>query len=192
MAVYRAYPQLFAVRVRESATRVGELRPSLTQFGVEISTGDAKRRLESVDYAELVWVQSLLSEIQDRTFQEMMNEFKLQTGCSLEQFREEVKTLGLAHELVIHPRIDDVKFYVSTCNAAVTHDNRGVLLADAKSPKFVDRSCESQGIRHTNLSHVGVTQCLITLNLNNLTDSIDLGSQAALSKAFLSCVDLSS
>ena len=131
MAVYRAYPQLFAVRVRESATRVGELRPSLTQFGVEISTGDAKRRLESVDYAELVWVQSLLSEIQDRTFQEMMSEFKLQTGCSLEQFREEMKTLGLAHELVIHPRIDDVKFYVSTCNAAVTHDNRGVLLADA-------------------------------------------------------------
>jgi hypothetical protein len=116
MAVYRAYLQLFAVRVRESATRVGELRPSLTQFGVEISTGDAKRRLESVDYAELVWVQSLLSEIQDRTFQEMMSEFKLQTGCSLEQFREEVKTLGLAHELVIHPRIDDVKFYVSTCN----------------------------------------------------------------------------
>jgi hypothetical protein len=65
MAVHRAYLQLLRAGFRGSATTVGELKPLLTQLGVEVDTGDDDKRLASVDNDDLAWVQSLLTKIQD-------------------------------------------------------------------------------------------------------------------------------
>ena len=139
MAVHRAYLQLLRAGFWGSATTVGELKPLLTQLGIEVATGDDEKQLNSVEHADLEWVQSLLTEIQDRTFEAVLDKFETQTDRSLDQFREELAALGVANKPVTQDRVDDLEFYLQTYEVPVDRDNEGVLLADAKSSGFVDR-----------------------------------------------------
>jgi len=139
MAVHRAYLQLLRAGFRGSATTVGDLKPLLTQLGIEVATSDDEKRLNSVDHDDLAWVQSLLSEMQDRTFESVLDEFETQADRSLAQFREELAALGLTDKAVTQDRVDDLEFYLQTYEVPVDRDNEGVLLADAKSSGFVDR-----------------------------------------------------
>jgi len=140
MAVHRAYLRLLRAGFRGSATTVGELKPLLTQLGIEVAAGDDEKRLNSIDHDDLAWVQSLLTEIQDRTFEEVLYEFEAKTDHSLDQFQEELAALGVADKPVTQDRVDDLEFYLQTYEVPVDRNNEGVLLADAKSSGFVDRS----------------------------------------------------
>jgi hypothetical protein len=139
MAVHRAYLQLLRAGFRGSATTAGDLKPLLTQLGIDVATGDEEKRVGSVDHADLAWVQSLLTEIREYTFAEVLDEFETQTNRSLARFREELTALGIADELVTKGRVDDLEFYLQSYEVPVDRDNDGVLLADAKSSGFVDR-----------------------------------------------------
>lgn len=139
MAVHQAYLQLLRAGFRGSSTTVGEVRPLLAQLGIEITASDDNKRLESLDHEELAWVQSLLTEMEDHTFGEILNEFEMQTNRSLSQFSEELNSLGLSNKLITQGRVDDLDFYLQTYDIPVNRDDDGVLLADANSSGFVDR-----------------------------------------------------
>ena len=112
MAVHRAYLRLLRAGFRGSATTVGELKPLLTQLGIEVAAGDDEKRLNSIDHDDLAWVQSLLTEIQDRTFEEVLYEFEAKTDHSLDQSQEELAALGVADKPVTQDRVNDLEFYL--------------------------------------------------------------------------------
>lgn len=136
---HRAVIRLLRLGFRGSATTVGDVQPVLTQMGFDIPIDDHEKRLDTVEASSIEWVQAFCRSIETRTFAEAVATYSKQAGVALDRLTEELRTLGLADEVVTSEGIDRFAYYLQTYEVPVNRDNDGVLLADAKSSAYVDR-----------------------------------------------------
>jgi len=138
-AAHRGYLQLLRGSFRGSDVTIGDIKPLLAQLGLAVGIDDDEKRLAAVDSPEVEWLQSLYTDIDELTFEDVLTRYESQIGQSLPQLRQELKQLGLDSLLLSRSHVDDLSFYLQTYEVPIDHDNEGVLLADAKSSGYVDR-----------------------------------------------------
>ncbi|WP_206022013.1 PD-(D/E)XK nuclease family protein [Salarchaeum sp. JOR-1] len=139
-ARHRAFLQLLRSAHAGRDTRVGDVRPLLTQLGMPVDIEHDEKRLYDLDHPEVDWLLEFRDEIRARTFEEAIDEYEAVTDASIDAFREELATLGLLDDAVTEPAVDRLEFYLQSYEVPVDRENEGVLLADAKSAAHVDRA----------------------------------------------------
>ena len=139
-ARHRAFLQLLRSAHAGQDTRVGDVRPLLTQLGMPVDIEHDEKRLYDLDNPEVDWLLEFRDEIRSRTFEEAIDEYEAVTDASIDAFREELATLGLLDDAVTEPAVDRLEFYLQSYEVPVDRENEGVLLADAKSAAHVDRA----------------------------------------------------
>jgi hypothetical protein len=139
-ARHRAFLQLLRSAHAGRDTRVGDVRPLLTQLGMPVDIEHDEKRLYDLDRPEVDWILEFRDEISSCTFEEAIDEYEAVTDATIEGFREELSTLGLLDDAVTEPAVDRLEFYLQSYEVPVDRENEGVLLADAKSAAHVDRA----------------------------------------------------
>ncbi len=139
-ARHRAFLQLLRSAHAGRDTRVGDVRPLLTQLGMPVDIEHDEKRLYDLDRPEVDWILEFRDEILTRTFEEAIDEYEAVTDVTIDAFREELSTLSLLNEAVTEIAIDRLEFYLQSDEVPVDRGNEGVLLADAKSAAHVDRA----------------------------------------------------
>ncbi|WP_018258693.1 PD-(D/E)XK nuclease family protein [Halomicrobium katesii] len=137
---HRTFVQLLRAAHGGTNTRVGEIRPLLARLDISIDVEHDEKRLYELDEPELDWVVDFCERISSRTFSEALSRFEDRTSCQLDAFRDELETLGIADTLATESAVDQLAFYLQSYEVPVDRENEGVLLADAKSAAYVDRS----------------------------------------------------
>lgn len=137
---HRAFLQLLRSAHAGRDTRVGDVRPLLTQLGMPIDIEHDEKRLYDLDRPEVDWLLEFRDEIRSSTFEEAIDEYEAVTDTPIDAFREELATLGLLDDAVTEPAVDRLEFYLQSYEVPVDRENEGVLLADAKSAAHVDRA----------------------------------------------------
>ena len=136
---HRAFLQLLrSVRLGRD-TRVGDVRPLLTQLGFTIDIKHDEKRLYDLDQPEVEWFCKFREEIDRKTFAGAIESYEAITDASLAAFRDELGTLGILDKPVTEKAVDRLEFYLQSYEVPVDRENEGVLLADAKSAAHVDR-----------------------------------------------------
>ena len=139
-ARHRAFLQLLRSAHAGQDTRVGDVRPLLTQLGMPVDIEHDEKRLYDLEHPDLEWLFEFHDEIHSRTFEEAIDEYEAVIDVSLTAFRAELSTLGLLDNAVTEPAVDRLEFYLQSYEVPVDRENDGVLLADAKSAAHVDRA----------------------------------------------------
>ncbi|GAA0729647.1 hypothetical protein J2744_003056 [Halorubrum trapanicum] len=139
-ARHRAFLQLLRSAHAGRDTRVGDVRPLLTQLGMPVDIEHDEKRLYDLDRPEVDWILEFRDEIRSCTFEEVIDEYEAVTDASIDAFREELATLGLLDDAVTESAVDRLEFYLQSYEVPVDRENEGVLLADAKSAAHVDRA----------------------------------------------------
>ena len=136
---HRALVQLLRACHRGSQTTVGDVRPLLSTLGVDISVDHEQKRVTAVDSEELDWLCALIDSIEERTVTDVVDAYESRSDSTLEAFREELDSLGIADDRATKPTVDRLSFYLDSYDVPVDRENEGVLLADAQSAGHVDR-----------------------------------------------------
>ena len=136
---HRAFLQLLRSAHAGRDTRVGDVRPLLTQLGMAIDIEHDEKRLFDLDRSEVDWLLEFSAEISSHTFATALEAYEDVTDSSLDAFREELETLGISDDPVSEDAVDRLEFYLQSYEVPVDRENDGVLLADAKSAAHVDR-----------------------------------------------------
>jgi hypothetical protein len=139
-ARHRAFLQLLRSVYAGRDTRVGEVRPLLTQLGLAIDIAHDEKRLSDLDRPEADWLLEFRDEARSGTFEAAVDAYEAVTDTTIDAFRSELATLGLLDDPVTEPAVDRLEFYLQSYEVPVERDNDGVLLADAKSAAHVDRA----------------------------------------------------
>jgi hypothetical protein len=139
-AHHRAFLQLLRSAHAGRDTRVGDVRPLLTQLGMPIDIEHDEKRLFDLDRSEVDWLLEFRDEIRSSTFEEAIDAYEAVTDTTIDAFRDELETLGLLDDAVTEPAVDRLGFYLQSYEVPVDRENEGVLLADAKSAAHVDRA----------------------------------------------------
>ncbi|SDN14424.1 PD-(D/E)XK nuclease superfamily protein [Halogranum gelatinilyticum] len=139
-ARHRAFLQLLRTAHAGRETRVGDVRPLLTQLGMAIDIEHDEKRLSDLDRPEVDWLLDFRDEIPSSTFAEAIDAYEAVTDTTTDAFRDELATLGLLDVTVTEPAVDRLEFYLQSYEVPVERENEGVLLADAKSAAHVDRA----------------------------------------------------
>ncbi|WP_173862844.1 PD-(D/E)XK nuclease family protein [Salinigranum rubrum] len=139
-ARHRAFLQLLRSAHTGRDTRVGDVRPLLTQLGMPIDIEHDEKRLFDLDRSEVDWLHEFRDEIRSSTFEEAIDAYEGVTDTTIDAFRDELSTLGLLDEAVTEQAVDRLEFYLQSYEVPVDRENEGVLLADAKSAAHVDRA----------------------------------------------------
>ena len=121
-------------------TRVGDVRPLLTQLGISIDIEHDEKGLSDLDRPAVEWLLDFREEIRTSTFAEAIDAFETVTETTIDAFRDELATLGILYDDVTEAAVDRLEFYLQTYEIPVERENEGVLLADAKSAAHVDRA----------------------------------------------------
>lgn len=136
---HRAFLNLCQAAFRGSETTVGDIRPVLTQMGIDVPIDHTNKRLYKTAVPETAWIREFCSTLDSQIFNEALSEYEAQTGTTLTSFREELANLGMADSPVTQSRVSELAYYLQTYEVPVSRENEGVLLADAKSAGYVDR-----------------------------------------------------
>ena len=139
---HRAFLQLLRIAFRGSDVCVSDVQPVLQHVGREVDTDHEEKRLHRLDASEGVWLLNWCNTVKagEVTFETALGKYEeLLDDTVLNEFREELGTLGLATQTVTEARIDDLEFYLQSYEIPIDRENKGVLLADAKSATHVDR-----------------------------------------------------
>jgi hypothetical protein len=137
---HRGFLRLLRLGFRGSETTVGDVQPVLTQMGIDVPISAREKHLDAVQIPAVDWLQRFCDTIDQHTFAEALDAYTAETGIDLELFAEELETLGIADETLTTDGIDRLSYYLQTYEVPVDRENEGVLLADAKSSAFVNRS----------------------------------------------------
>jgi len=124
---------------RGEGVTVGDVRPVLTQLGVDVSIDHENKRLNTLDVPETEWLREFCADLDSRTFANALEHFEDRVDTSIEPLHAELESLGLADRRVTEERFDDLAFYLQTYEVPIERENQGVLLADAQSSGYVDR-----------------------------------------------------
>ena len=137
---HRAFLNLCRAGFRGGETTIGDLRPVLTQMGIDVPIDHDNKRLQEAAISETAWVRDFCQALTTYTFAEALDAYESQTDTSLVSFRDELAKLGIADVPVSADTVDELAYYLQTYEVPVNRENDGVLLADAKSAGYVDRS----------------------------------------------------
>ena len=137
---HRAFLQLLRSAHAGRDTRVGDVRPLLTQLGISIDIEHDEKRLYDLDRPEVDWLIEFRDEVHSNTFEEAIGAYEAVTDTHINAFRDELETLGLLDDAVTETAVDRLEFYLQSYEVPVDRENEGVLLADAKSAAHVDRA----------------------------------------------------
>lgn len=137
---HRAFLNLCQVGFRGGETTIGDLKPVLTQMDIDVPIDHDNKRLYEVAIPETAWVRDFCQSLTTYTFAEVLTEYESQTDTSLVSFHDELDQLGIADVPVAADTVDGLAYYLQTYEVPVNRENQGVLLADAKSAGYVDRS----------------------------------------------------
>lgn len=137
---HRAFLQLLRSAHAGRDTRIGDVRPLLTQLGMPVDIEHDEKRLYDLDHPEVDWLLEFRDEIRSRTFEEAIDEYEVVTDTPIDAFRNELETLGLLDDAVTESAVDRLEFYLQSYEVPVDRENEGVLLADSKSAAHVDRA----------------------------------------------------
>ncbi|WP_435366062.1 PD-(D/E)XK nuclease family protein [Haloarchaeobius sp. DYHT-AS-18] len=139
-ARHRAFLQLLRSAHAGRDTRVGDVRPLLTQLGMPIDIEHDEKRLYDLDRSEVDWLLEFRDGIRSSTFEEAIHAYEAVTDTTIDAFRDELATLGLLDDVVTEPALDRLEFYLQSYEVPMDRENEGVLLADAKSAAHVGRA----------------------------------------------------
>ena len=137
---HRAFVRLLRMAFRGSETTVADAKPVLARLGANVPVEHDEKQLTSVDAPGVQWITDFCETVERSTFDEALTAFEAETGRNLERFSEELSKLGLATKTVTRDRVEDLAYYLQTYDVPVDRENEGVLLADARSSGYVDRS----------------------------------------------------
>nr|WP_284438579.1 PD-(D/E)XK nuclease family protein [Halomicroarcula laminariae] len=137
---HRAFLNLCRAGFRGGETTVGDVQPVLTQMGIDVPIDHNNKRLYEAGIPETAWIREFCQSLTTYTFKEALTEYESQTDTSLVSFHEELGQLGIADVPVSADTVDELAYYLQTYEVPVNRENEGVLLADAKSAGYVDRS----------------------------------------------------
>ncbi len=137
---HRAFLQLLRSAHAGTETRVGDVRPLLTQLGLSIDIEHDEKRLFDLDHPALDWLGAFRDGIRTTTFAEAVDAYQTVSGATLDEFNPELARLGMLTDTVTEPALDRLEFYLQSYEVPVDRENSGVLLADAKSAAHVDRA----------------------------------------------------
>lgn len=135
----RAFVALCRTAFRGEGATVGDVRPILTQLGVDVSIDHENKQLSALDDSETEWLRTFCADLDSETFASALERFEGRVDARLEPLHTELEALGLADRSVSETRFDDLAFYLQAYDVPVDRENDGVLLADAKSAGYVDR-----------------------------------------------------
>jgi len=93
-ARHRAFLQLLRSAHAGRDTRVGDVRPLLTQLRMPIDIEHDEKRLFDLDRSEVDWLLEFRDEIRLRTFEEAIDAYEAVTDTTIDAFRDELETLG--------------------------------------------------------------------------------------------------
>ncbi|WP_411966160.1 PD-(D/E)XK nuclease family protein [Haloferax sp. YSMS24] len=136
---HRAFLQLLRSAYAGRDTRVGDVKPLLTQLGMAVDIEHDEKRLFDLGRPEVDWLLEFSEEIGSHTFDSALEAYEGVTESSLDAFREELELLGIGDDPVSEDTVDRLEFYLQSYEVPVDRENDGVLLADAKSAAHVDR-----------------------------------------------------
>jgi len=137
---HRAFVRLLRMAFRGSETTVADARPVLARLGANVPVEHDEKQLTSVDVPGVQWITDFYETAGRSTFDEALTAFETETGRNLEQFSEELSKLGLGTKTVTRDRVENLAYYLQTYDVPLDRENEGVLLADARSSGYVDRS----------------------------------------------------
>ena len=137
---HRAFVRLLRTAFRGSETTVTDAKPVLARLGANVPVEHDEKHLTRVDVPEVQWITDFCETVERSTFDEALTAFETETGRNLGRFSEELSKLGLATATVTRDRVEDLAYYLQTYDVPVDRENEGVLLADARSSGYVDRS----------------------------------------------------
>ncbi|TKR27977.1 PD-(D/E)XK nuclease family protein [Natronomonas salsuginis] len=136
---HRAFLNLCRTGFRGGETTVGDVKPVLTQMGIDVPIDHDNKRLYETVIPETTWIREFCQSITAHTFADALEAYESQTETTLTSFREELARLGIADTPVAADTVDELAYYLQTYEVPVDRENEGVLLADAKSAGYVDR-----------------------------------------------------
>ncbi|WP_225333352.1 PD-(D/E)XK nuclease family protein [Halomicrobium urmianum] len=136
---HRCFLTLCRSAFRGSETTVADIKPVLTQMGVDVGVDHDKKRLHTVDHPDVEWIQTFCESLTSWTFAEAVATYESRTGASMTAFSDELGALGLSERRIDAQGVDQLAYYLQTYEVPVDRENEGVLLADAKSASYVDR-----------------------------------------------------
>ncbi|WP_416841472.1 PD-(D/E)XK nuclease family protein [Haloferax sp. DFSO52] len=136
---HRAFLQLLRSAHAGRDTRIGDVRPLLTQLGMAVDIEHDEKRLSEVDHQDVEWLLEFSTEIRTYTFEDALEAYETVTESTLDAFRDELAVLGIRDDLVTEDAVDRLEYYLQSYEVPVERENEGVLLADAKSAAHVDR-----------------------------------------------------
>jgi hypothetical protein len=180
---HRLFLQFLRTAYRGTDTRLTQIRSLLTASECDVTDRDTNKRLHELETDELAWLTAFCRNIHEYTFSEALSVFERRTDTTLEAFRDELTTLGIANESVTEHRLDELAYYLQTYEVPVDRENKGVLLADAKSASYVGRDVVfylglDDGWTHAAPRRPWVDQdAQFTRNLNSFQLLLQSGSQ---------------
>jgi hypothetical protein len=137
---HRAFVRLLRTAFRGSEATVADAKPVLTRLGASVAVEHDEKQLTSVDVPDVQWLTDFCVTAGRSTFDEAVTAFVTETGRNLERFSDELSKLGFATATVTQDRVEDLAYYLQTYDVPVDREDEGVLLADARSSGYVDRS----------------------------------------------------
>ena len=139
VAEHRMFLRLLRAAHYGTDTVVSEVRPLLATLGIEVDVDHEEKRLYETDIPALSWLVTFCDEVGQYTYDEALTMFEQRAECDLNDFREELATLGIVDEAITEGGVDELAFYLQSYEVPVDRENEGVLLADAKSASYVGR-----------------------------------------------------
>nr|WP_254663279.1 PD-(D/E)XK nuclease family protein [Haladaptatus sp. W1] len=136
---HRAFLHLLRSAHAGRDTQVRDIKPLLTQLGLSIDVEHNEKCLHRLDIEQLDWFHDFRESISTYSFESALDLYESTTDSTLERFRDELQSLGIADEIVSEEAIDRLEFYLQSYEVPIDRENEGVLLADAKSAAHVDR-----------------------------------------------------
>jgi len=85
---HRAFLNLCRTGFRGVETTVGDVKPVLTQMGIDVPIDHDNKRLYEADISETAWIRDFCQSITARTFAEALEAYESQTEASLTTFHE--------------------------------------------------------------------------------------------------------
>lgn len=136
----RTFLRLLRAGLNYRGLRLGEVKPVLTSLGVSPGVKDEEKLLRELDAEELGPVKQFCETVEEQSFREALRSFRDLGGEVPGELEEEMQLLGVLGEKVSEGSLNGLEYYLQTVEVPMRREREGVLLADAKSDPYVDRS----------------------------------------------------
>ncbi len=136
---HRALLRLLRLSHAGRALTVSDVRPVLARLGTDLPITDDNKHLASLQSPEVRWIQRTLRDIPAGTIADAIDRFEDATGESVDDFTDQMDSLGLLDASADRDTIDRITFYLQAYDIPVDRADSGVALASATSAAYVDR-----------------------------------------------------